>query len=211
MTNKGDMQNCQADREKKKVEKGIEELETVLEELGKRQSDLQSNAFQLANYYFVFQGVILSAIWNWNASQRTKCSSRWFILSLSSIAAVINLVALCLIGSKYNQTITLHRRNTSKFNELKKNLSKLELELASNAKSIPAADGDHIDDYEETMRRTVLYFCMSLFVAFAVIVLVACFKVPCMSHTTGQYSTNSDKCMTVNCDGGKCLHICYDL
>ena len=65
----------------------------------KRLNDLQSSAFSVANCYFVFQGVILTIVCD--GAQNLKPSNRWFLLTLSILAVVVNLFALIQIGIKY--------------------------------------------------------------------------------------------------------------
>ena len=60
-------------------------------------------AFQLANNYLVFQGVILTVLYN--GSIALRCSNHWFLATLPVIAATLNLAALVSIGSKYNQIV----------------------------------------------------------------------------------------------------------
>ncbi|XP_045822050.1 uncharacterized protein LOC123914913 isoform X5 [Trifolium pratense] len=46
------------EKQKEKLNEEIKALEEALEKQEARLSGLQSNAFQLANYYFVFQGCL---------------------------------------------------------------------------------------------------------------------------------------------------------
>ncbi|KAL6296564.1 hypothetical protein ACE6H2_004706 [Prunus campanulata] len=86
-----------------KLEKKIKELETTIGEQDDGLNYLQSSAFQLANFHFVFQGVILTAIVNGNSALR--CSDRWFLFTLSLLAALLNLFSLLVIGGKYKRSI----------------------------------------------------------------------------------------------------------
>ncbi|KAK1550631.1 hypothetical protein Q3G72_022242 [Acer saccharum] len=90
-------------------EKKFEEVRKIIAEQETRLQNLQSTGFQLANYYFVFQGVILTA--SCNGSTSIKCSDRWFLFTVSLLAAVLNLVALLIIGLKYNRTIEQQDKN----------------------------------------------------------------------------------------------------
>ncbi|GAU15127.1 hypothetical protein TSUD_08650 [Trifolium subterraneum] len=63
----------------------IQALENIIEKQELRLSQLLSSGFQLANYYFVFQGVILTVLCN--RETVLKCSDRWFLAALSALAA----------------------------------------------------------------------------------------------------------------------------
>ncbi|KAL2453487.1 Uncharacterized protein Adt_49012 [Abeliophyllum distichum] len=65
--------------------------------------DLRKEAFQLANYYFVFQGVILTAIYS--SPTKHKCQYRWIPFSLSLVAGFLNLSALTVIAEKYKSIL----------------------------------------------------------------------------------------------------------
>ncbi|KAJ0029990.1 hypothetical protein Pint_12727 [Pistacia integerrima] len=99
-------------------EKRLDELKATIKENEGRLQNLQSTAFQLANYYFVFQGVILTAICNGVTSLR--CSDRWFLFTVSLLATILNLVALCIKGLKYLRTKTQQDENWCEYNELEK-------------------------------------------------------------------------------------------
>ncbi|PNX78750.1 photosystem II protein D2, partial [Trifolium pratense] len=90
-------------RKKKQKEKKLDEdIKALKKELEKQQghlTQLLSNGFQLANYYFVFQGVILTTLCN--RSTILKCSDRWFLATLSALAATVNLFALVSNGTTF--------------------------------------------------------------------------------------------------------------
>ena len=66
-------------KELERLEKQREELNAVIAKQEKRLNHLQSSAFGLANYYFVFQGVILTIICN--GAKNLKPSDRWFLFT----------------------------------------------------------------------------------------------------------------------------------
>lgn len=73
----------------------------TLEDIAKtkeRIQTLETSIFQLANYYFVFQGVVFTAVFS--GSSHVKCHFRYVVLSLSLIAAFLNLVALIFTGER---------------------------------------------------------------------------------------------------------------
>ncbi|KAL7187516.1 hypothetical protein ACSBR1_037574 [Camellia fascicularis] len=81
----------------------MKEMRTTIEKQEDRIQKLQSTAFQLANFYFIFQGVIFTVISNGNSSLR--CKDWWFPLILSLIAASLNLCALLMIVVKYKRSL----------------------------------------------------------------------------------------------------------
>ena len=79
-----------------------EELSTVMEKQDTRLNNLQLSTFALANYHFVFQGVILTIICN--CAKNLKPSERWFLFTVSILAVLLNLFALIKTGIKYIET-----------------------------------------------------------------------------------------------------------
>ncbi|KAK4401146.1 hypothetical protein Sango_1220700 [Sesamum angolense] len=97
---------------------GLEEGRNLVEshgggEANKEQREhlrhLQKEAFQLANYYFVFQGVIFTAFYS--TPSTLKCHYRWVPFALSSLAGSLNLCALSTIAFKYKTTLDDMDRN----------------------------------------------------------------------------------------------------
>ncbi|KAL6296511.1 hypothetical protein ACE6H2_004653 [Prunus campanulata] len=86
------------------VENKIEERKILLKEHDGRLSYLQSNGFQLGNFYLVFQGVILTAIASGDSVFR--CLDRSLLISVSALATLPNLVAFYLIGEEYIKILT---------------------------------------------------------------------------------------------------------
>ena len=78
------------------------ELSAVIEKTDTRLSNLQSFTFVLVNFYFVFQGVILTIICN--GAKNLKPSDRWFLFTISILAVLLNLSALIKTGIKYIET-----------------------------------------------------------------------------------------------------------
>ncbi|KAF3967904.1 hypothetical protein CMV_008154 [Castanea mollissima] len=101
-------------KELERLVKQKEELSAIIEKQETRLNNLQSSAFGLANYYFVFQGVILTIICN--GAKNLKPSDRWFLFTISILAVLVNLIALIKTGIKYIETIGsrdifIYRRN----------------------------------------------------------------------------------------------------
>ncbi|ONI34239.1 hypothetical protein PRUPE_1G470100 [Prunus persica] len=113
------------DKEKKEnMEKRKEELQATIEKQDDRVNHLQTSAFNLANYYFVFQGILLGAIVT--ATTALRCSDRWFLFGLSLIAAILNLVSLLVIGGNYKRSVMQRHQSKIERNKLESDLAKLE-------------------------------------------------------------------------------------
>ncbi|KAG8375320.1 hypothetical protein BUALT_Bualt10G0088000 [Buddleja alternifolia] len=73
-------------------------LEERIEKKEEQILKMEASVFQLANYYFVFQGVILTVIINGSSS--FKCKHFWLPLSLSVIGAILNFGSLLIIADR---------------------------------------------------------------------------------------------------------------
>ncbi|KAJ0090502.1 hypothetical protein Patl1_12814 [Pistacia atlantica] len=151
-------------------EKRLEELKSIIREQESRLHHLQSIAFQLANYYCVFQGVILTAICNGSTS--LSCSDHLFLFTVSLLAATLNLVALCIMGLKYLRTVAQQDHNWCESHELQRRLL-----------TILVLPRIQCHDPCKQLRR-VLYFtvCMILFLGFAVVTLSGCWHIICRKY-----------------------------
>ncbi|KAM1618195.1 hypothetical protein ACFXTN_015480 [Malus domestica] len=108
------------------LRKQMEDFQTVIREHDTRLNHLQSSAFQLGNFYLVFQGVILGAIVN--SAKVFTCSDSWLLISLSLLPACPNLVALYLIGREYINTISHRDDCWNSYDELNAELVRLQLQ-----------------------------------------------------------------------------------
>ena len=86
-------------KESERLVKRKEELSAVIQKIDRHLNNLQSSAFALANYYFVFQRVILTIICN--GAKNLKPSDRWFLFTISILAVLLNLFVLIKTGIKY--------------------------------------------------------------------------------------------------------------
>ncbi|CAB4297230.1 unnamed protein product [Prunus armeniaca] len=219
------------DKEKKEnMDKRKQELQTIIQKQDDQVNQLQTSAFNLANYYFVFQGLILGPVVT--ATTALRCSDRWFLFSLSLIAAILNLVSLLVVGSKYKKRVMQRHQTKSELIELESDLSKLETSPSDQrlkAKILSYWDTTKIQHpmtvgikHESELRRRVMpvvtnhlrdfYYviCMGLFISFAVIVIVGCWTIPCkksLQCTPPISDVNTGKCIRV-CEGAKCMSIC---
>lgn len=93
----------------------LEAMDKRVDKHKDRLHNLQNVVFQLANYYFVFQGVILASISN---ASSLNCSNRWFLFTLPLFAAIINLFAIYSIGIKYIVTLSFYDISWKEYNDL---------------------------------------------------------------------------------------------
>lgn len=123
---------------------------------------LQKEGFQLANYYFLFQGVIFTSFYSAPQSH-LKCDFFWVPLTLSSLAGGLNLCALVGILWSYKRT-----------------LDDVDRVAAGNADGGSYSIGV---ECERKWRILCALVCMLCFVAFFLVTLLGCYKVPCATHT----------------------------
>ena len=153
------------------------ELKEVIAEQDQHVNNLRSTGFSLANCYFVFQAVILTVLSN--GSIVLGSFGRWFLFTLSVIAAVFNMVVLVKIGISFNKTKAeqdqiLYRRNRVQQKlvdlELRSRLNKSEDKTSSNS------DGKYRDTRKECQRCIYLAICVIFLLSYSVVVLVGCGK-----------------------------------
>uniref|UniRef100_A0A2N9IRZ2 Uncharacterized protein n=1 Tax=Fagus sylvatica TaxID=28930 RepID=A0A2N9IRZ2_FAGSY len=159
-----------------RLEKRSEKLTARIAEQDKFLNDIQSSAFTLANYYFVFQGVILTIVCN--GAQNLKPSNRWFLLTLSLLAVLVNSFALIQIGIKYIDAKALKEIFFSKLYAVDNKIRELGLE-----EGIPSDEKDkkskHLKiDINNIKHEHYLYLAIYIiiFLGFAAVVLVGCWK-----------------------------------
>lgn len=182
----------------------MEKLKLIIEEQDKRLHELQAMAFQLANYYFVFQGVILVVLSNGTTSLR--CQDSWFLFTLSLLAATLNFIALCNVAQKYRRILARRDENWFEYFDLdNRNLSE-----DDQTNNISSSDSLKEDSFTEAIRTLMLVLCMLGFIIFACITLYGCYTMFCREDICrNQYHdcTSDDKTIKL-CDGGKCIKLC---
>ncbi|KAF7151197.1 hypothetical protein RHSIM_Rhsim02G0190400 [Rhododendron simsii] len=82
--------------------KKLSEYTTIVQNLSGRISNLQKLAFTLANYYFVSQAVVFTAL---SSNSSLVCRNVWFPLFLSLLPGALNLFAFFKIGQEYIKTM----------------------------------------------------------------------------------------------------------
>ncbi|KAM3683901.1 hypothetical protein ACJW31_11G000100 [Castanea mollissima] len=174
-----------------------------------RLNNLQSSAFKLANYYFVFQGVILTIICT--ASETTlKKSDRWFLFTLSIIAIVLNLIALIRTGIRYIDTQADYADVRSRIRSTYTLIRSLEDQIDPPDPNIQNPNPSNNQAHAKKIEGyTYLAIYMIFFLGFAAVVLVGCWKFLGTQNDDGFNLPSNDKCIRL-CNGAKCLNICSE-
>lgn len=198
------------------------ELEKLIGNQEIRIQSLQSGALQLANYFFVFQGVIVAAISNTN---NLTCSDAWFTFSLSLLAALLNLLALLSIASKYVRAMDLHDQTWSDYNRTAGSLYREGEDRPESAKFTrafsPAVRSNNPnpnlqwrDRFAQRRRYVVLAICMVLFVAFTVVTLVGSWVITCKRDrrlAENRSRGPGSDCLRVCDESGRCMFFCRNM
>lgn len=168
MTTTREVMPLGSDDEEKKKEVQDRLREEVLKHED-RVLKLEATVFQLANYNFVFQGVILSAVIS--GSSTLTYHFVWFPFTLSLIATLINLATLIRIAARYTEY-----------------LEKLDDKIYMCYKNTNG-QGDvalHEKNTEKRKKRKIA-FCLSMtsFVAFSLVMATATAVIPCFRHKNG--------------------------
>ncbi|GMQ03257.1 hypothetical protein CsSME_00049132 [Camellia sinensis var. sinensis] len=186
------------------LERNRQEMQTIIEKQDDRIQKLQSTAFQLANFYFIFQGVIFTVVSN--ASSSVKCQDWWFPFILSFVASALNLCALLVIGIKYKRSLDQQEINWQHYQEYEQRLEQAsgqEEVINNNVNNRIQLIGD---PFTKKQRSAYLFVCMSLFVGFSSLTLLGCWWIRCRESDLKMLS-GDDKCVKL-CDTEKCIRIC---
>ncbi|KAL7150612.1 hypothetical protein ABFS83_05G125200 [Erythranthe nasuta] len=150
------------------------------EEIGLK---LEPTVYQVANYNFVFQGVILTA--TVNGASTLKSNFIWYPLALSVIASCLNIVALVVISMRY----------TNCLDDVDEKTHMWYIGQYMDANN-PATE--KIDEGEKRLRekhngqkrlRTIYFWiAMLLFFVFSAVVAVVICKIPGYVRTTDKSS-----------------------
>ncbi|PQQ05762.1 hypothetical protein Pyn_39656 [Prunus yedoensis var. nudiflora] len=159
----------QRQRQVDALEGKIKNRKTLLKEHDDRLSYLQSNGFQLGNFYVVFQGVILTAIASGDSVFR--CLDRSLLISVSALATLPNLVAFYLIGEEYIKIITQRDDILILCDTDNQALANLRREEPQQVTS-----GEHVGNFRRYMRIICFVICMACFLGVFVVVVLVCMK-----------------------------------
>ncbi|KAK4435661.1 hypothetical protein Salat_0729600 [Sesamum alatum] len=125
---------------------------------------MEANVFQLANYYFVFQGVILTAIIK-GSSSSLKCNRVWLPFCMSVIASILNFIALGIMADKYKQLLNgVDTENVMLYQYMYPTTSRMMRKWHQDRKK---------------WRTITMVLSMGMLSAFAVLSLLATWIVPC--------------------------------
>lgn len=206
-------------------------LKKLLGEQDGRIQNLQSSAFQLANYYFVFQGVVFAAISN---TTTLTCSDAWFVFVISLVAAVLNIVALFFISRSYIRAKDTYDETWSECNKLglllentntsqnDNNAAQSELTSSplisgeSSQKQSPTNGAGRTEDITQQnsgarrKRYAVMAVCMALLLLFTVVVLSGPWVIICKHDKSRRDIIKRDKSNCVKlCNGYTCMLFCH--
>ncbi|KAM1018323.1 hypothetical protein FF1_039808 [Malus domestica] len=165
-----------ADEKEKTLQEDIKKLESKIQEQENRINQLQSTGFQFLNFYFIFQGVIFTAIAN--GTSALTHSDRWIPLTLSLSAAIINLFSLVVIGGKYNRILAEREQSWGDCLGLYKELLELDTPNQGDAATSKLEQKRKLlDPFASSIRTLCFLLCMVVCVAVAIIMCVACLKI----------------------------------
>lgn len=192
--------SAEANETRESCEEKMKEMKKAIDELETRITSLQSTAFTLANYFIVFQGVIITIICN---SSRVA-SNRWFPFTLSILAVVPNLSAFIMIGRKYIQAKALQTQFLYKYDRMKEQHNNLQ-----RVSPPESTDEPYTDNMKKFEPRFVLGISTIFLLAFTAIVLTGCWKFLNPEGEIGHNLPNNDKCTRL-CGNTNCISICID-
>ena len=174
-----DLERRQDEEELERRQDEKTELKKIMAEQDMRLNNLQSSAFKLANYYFVFQGVILTIVCT-GSETTLKKSDRWFLFTLSILVVVLNSAALIKTGIRYIKTQADQEVLKSNLDAVFSHIETLKRRLSI---SEPKGENSISSDREkrerkESERKGYIYLaiCMIFFLGFAAVVSVGCWK-----------------------------------
>ena len=196
--------SAEANETAESLEKEMKEMKQYIDELDKRITTLQSTAFTLANYFFVFQGVIITIICN-SSRVVLRASHRWFPFTLSILAVVLNLSALINIGLKYFQA----KAQQTKFLYLYNRKEQRRKCLQQHVSPPESPDDLYRDRIKEFEPYLFLGISTIFFVAFTAVVLTGCWKFLNTEGEIGLNLPNNDKCARL-CGNTNCISICTE-
>ena len=146
-----------------------EELSAVIEKIDMRLSNLQLFTFVLANFYFVFQGVMLTIICT--HAEQLNPPFGWFLFAISILAVLFNLFALIITGIKYVETKGNREFFEFRLNKVNMKIFKLDFNYEDEYDiEKPVGYGDH-----QLKRSIFLTVCWIFLLGFTVVVLVCYF------------------------------------
>lgn len=188
------------------------ELKAIMAEQDTRLNNLQSSAFKLANYYFVFQGVILTIVCS-GSDTTLKKSDRWFLFTLSILVVVLNSAALIKTGIRYIKTQADQEVLKLNLYAVFSRIDTLQrtINISEPNRKISISPEREKRNRKESERKGYIYLaiCMIFFLGFAAVVSVGCWKYLGTQNEDSYNLPSNDKCIRL-CNGTKCLNICSE-
>ncbi|KAL6345026.1 hypothetical protein AAG906_007757 [Vitis piasezkii] len=178
----------------KEQEKKVEEMRSIVEKQEKRIQSLQSNTFKLANFYFVFQGVILTAI---SGLKYTRTLSQQHENQLEYQDAFQQL----------HNLRTSHVQSQTPVPSNSENPPSVPSNSESQLTSTNSVEQNK-DHFTEAKHYLVFVICFILFVAFLCVTMISCWKILCGGDEC-ENLPDDEKCINL-CDGAKCIRVCRE-
>jgi hypothetical protein len=178
-------------------------LKAIIAEQETDLNNIKSSALNVANYHFVFLGVILTVVSN--GSQSLKPSNRWFLFTVTIFVILVKLFLLIKIGNDYNRTKAKQYNIACKRDRVYRRLHDYEEGLPPNGSYNYFEEFRDID--EERKRKIYLALCIICFLGFEALVLVGCWSFVGNQKEEGCTPPSNDKCIRL-CNGAKCITIC---
>ncbi|KAK4401147.1 hypothetical protein Sango_1220800 [Sesamum angolense] len=123
---------------------------------------LQKEAFQLAHFYYVFQGVMFTSFLR--LASTFKCHYRWIPRTLSLLVACLNLGIVYAIAFKYTSTLDEIGRNA--------------IMVARGNRTKSTAE-PMVMRWKRIWRLLYAFGCMCLFIGFFFIISIGTLKITC--------------------------------
>ncbi|KAI8568960.1 hypothetical protein RHMOL_Rhmol02G0241500 [Rhododendron molle] len=164
--------------------KKLSEYDTIVQNLSGRIISLQKSAFTLANYYFVSQAVVFTAL---SSNSSLVCRDVWFPLFLSLLPGALNLFAFFKIGQEYIETMI----SQEEYKQLRADHQVVMSGQIPDRTQDPNAENTRIVKKEKNER--LLYRCMYAFGFLAVVVAVGSLWMLCGESIIVKHNTKCVK------------------
>ncbi|KAH7845079.1 hypothetical protein Vadar_007027 [Vaccinium darrowii] len=166
----------------------LDELNTIYDKQSDLIQSLQKGTLQLANYFFVSQAVVFTAL---AGDSSLVCHDLWFPLVFTLLPGSINLYGLFLILRKYKKVIIYQQENVK------------EREQLAAGRAGQRISVDTALEKEVTVK---IYTCMIACAFLTIVMAFGSFWMLCGEKTFVKHDDGA-KCLKL-CDGGKCIRIC---
>eukprot|EP00262_Sarcandra_glabra_P001386 TRINITY_DN1148_c0_g2_i2.p1 TRINITY_DN1148_c0_g2~~TRINITY_DN1148_c0_g2_i2.p1 ORF type:complete len:208 (-),score=13.78 TRINITY_DN1148_c0_g2_i2:209-832(-) len=171
------------DRDLRKLKESDKEFGIINERQEKRVLALETKLYNVANFYLVFQGVVLTAI---SQASQLKCHKWWIPFSLSLMTALVNGFAFAYTLIKYVRTKKQLEINLLERRVFQQHIKSLEVGSSNSVyweqlnKGLEGVTPDHS---KWRNHKIAIFFIVIFLVAFTILMLVACRVILCDCKT----------------------------